>query len=61
MAAILPRLSLIVFRYSQTVLISLTIRFVRRPGDDRGDGYWLVLAALTVYLGLAVNFPIQSV
>ncbi|KAH9209825.1 P-loop containing nucleoside triphosphate hydrolase protein [Leptodontidium sp. 2 PMI_412] len=60
MAAILPRLSLIVFRYSQTVLISLTIRFVRRPGDDRGDGYWLVLAALTVYLGLAISTAVYQ-
>ncbi|PVH81323.1 P-loop containing nucleoside triphosphate hydrolase protein [Cadophora sp. DSE1049] len=54
-AAILPRMFLIVFRYSQTVLISLTIRFVKSPNTDREDGYLLVLVALFVYAGLAIS------
>ncbi|KAG4437815.1 hypothetical protein IFR05_006702 [Cadophora sp. M221] len=60
MAAILPRLSLIMFRYSQTVLIGLTIRFVKNADGDQGDGYWLVLGALAVYLGLAISTTVYQ-
>ncbi|KAH7327434.1 P-loop containing nucleoside triphosphate hydrolase protein [Rhexocercosporidium sp. MPI-PUGE-AT-0058] len=59
-AAILPRISLIVFRYSQTVLIGLTIKFGRGAEDGQDGGYCLVLAALTIYLGLAISTAVYQ-
>ena len=58
MNAILPRLFLIIFRYSQAILIHDAIRFVTRPDPDNrlmDDGYWLVLFAIIVYTGMAVS------
>ncbi|KAK0099337.1 hypothetical protein ONS96_008565 [Cadophora gregata f. sp. sojae] len=59
-AAILPRICLIIFRYSQTVLISLTIRFVKNPRTDRDSGFRLVLVALFVYVGLAISTAVYK-
>jgi hypothetical protein len=57
LAAIIPRLFLIVFRYSQPILIKRSIRFVieyrTSAVSDYGD--WLIISAVVVYLGLAVG------
>ncbi|KAK0640764.1 P-loop containing nucleoside triphosphate hydrolase protein [Cercophora newfieldiana] len=56
LAPIIPRLSLIVFRYSQPVLISTAIRTISK-GSSRSTSadYWVVLMAVVVYVGLAVS------
>ncbi|KAI5860382.1 putative ABC transporter [Durotheca rogersii] len=62
LAAIVPRLFLIVFRYSQPVLIKQSIRFVTMaPTNTVGNyGYWLILSAATVYLGLAISTAVYQ-
>lgn len=57
LAPILPRLSLIVFRYSQPVLISTAIRYLSAPPEEKysGTGYSIILMAGVVYIGLAVS------
>lgn len=60
LAAIMPRLFVVLFRYSQPVLIKRSIRHVTASSAgmllaDNG-GYWLVLYAVVVYSGLAVCF-----
>ncbi|KAI1405376.1 putative ABC transporter [Hypoxylon fuscum] len=54
---ILPRLFLIIFRYSQPSLIKQSIKYVTVPseGANPSYGYWLVVSALTIYTGLAVS------
>lgn len=56
-AAIMPRLALILFRYSQPPLIKRSIRFVTSDalGEDNDYGYWLVVTAIIVYVGVAVS------
>ncbi len=61
-AAILPRLFLIVFRYSQPVLINISVRYIgnaRKESGSTEEGRWLIVGALVVYVGLAVSvlFP----
>ncbi|KAI4597331.1 hypothetical protein KJ359_004437 [Pestalotiopsis sp. 9143b] len=57
-----PRLLMIAFRYSQPVFINSAIKYVTKPSltaDARDDtGYYLILAALAIYVGLAVSFAI---
>ncbi|KAK6212798.1 hypothetical protein LQW54_004887 [Pestalotiopsis sp. IQ-011] len=54
-----PRLLMIAFRYSQPVFINSTIKYVTKPSltaDVRDDtGYYLILAALVIYVGLATR------
>ena len=54
----IPRLFLISFRYSQPQLIKQSIRFVMTDPADTGRkyGYWLVMSAVAIYVGLAVSF-----
>ncbi|KAI1318298.1 putative ABC transporter [Xylariaceae sp. FL0255] len=55
-ASIGPRLFLIVFRYSQPVLIKQTIRYVIGDGGSEGHpGFWLLISAISIYVGLAVS------
>ncbi|KAJ9155467.1 p-loop containing nucleoside triphosphate hydrolase [Pleurostoma richardsiae] len=56
-AAVIPRLFLIVFRYAQPILIWRAIHYVTVPasGDWESTGYWLIVAALIVYMGLVVS------
>lgn len=56
LAAIAPRVFLIVFRYSQPLLIKESIRFVATPPESLISmrGYWLIVSAVAIYLGLAV-------
>ncbi|KAH6606099.1 MRP-type ABC transporter [Trichoderma cornu-damae] len=52
--AIFPRLSLIVFRCSQPILIQQAVQFVQgytKQDDDGNVEYWLIVAAVVVYLG----------
>jgi ATP-binding cassette, subfamily C (CFTR/MRP), member 1 len=57
LAAIVPRLFLILFRYSQPALINASINYVvTSPAGTSSDrGYWLVVSAVTSYIGLAVG------
>ncbi|OOQ83629.1 putative multidrug resistance protein [Penicillium brasilianum] len=57
LSPIVPRLFLIVFRYSQPILISVTIGFVQKSSSqDKGmdSGYWLVVLATGTYCGIAM-------
>ncbi|KAI1109282.1 putative ABC transporter [Nemania sp. NC0429] len=57
LAASAPRLCLIIFRYSQPILIEKSIKFFARPPaeTDAAHGYWLVVSAVAIYLGLALS------
>ncbi|KAH9238350.1 hypothetical protein K456DRAFT_1746473 [Colletotrichum gloeosporioides 23] len=56
LAPIIPRLSLIVFRYAQSVLISTVIRYLNSSSVESSQtGYQLIFMASTVYIGLAVS------
>ena len=57
LAAIIPRLILIIFRYSQPILIKESINYVvAYPTSAEGNhGYWLVVSAVGIYVGLAVR------
>ena len=56
-AAVIPRLFLIFFRYSQPILIKESIRYVvaNPVGAESSHGYWLVVSAVGIYVGLAVR------
>jgi hypothetical protein len=57
LAAVIPRLFLIVFRYSQPTLIRESIRYINAYTVDaeNSQGFWLVLSAMSIYIGLAVR------
>lgn len=57
LAAVVPRLFLIGFRYSQPVLIRQSIKYVTAPPQSAGHtyGYWLSVTAMAIYAGLAVS------
>ncbi|KAI1121698.1 putative ABC transporter [Nemania abortiva] len=57
LASVIPRLFLIAFRYSQPPLIKRSIRYVAAyPSGGRNDeGFWLVVSAAIVYIGLALS------
>lgn len=57
LAAIVPRLLLIIFRYSQPFLISQSIKYSAASPtvSETSHGYWLVLSAVTIYVGIAVS------
>ncbi|KAI8946261.1 putative ABC transporter [Xylaria longipes] len=58
---VLPRLFLILFRYSQPTLIKKSIKYVSAyQSETDGYGYWLILSAVTIYLGLAVSTAIYN-
>ncbi|KAF8851871.1 putative ABC transporter [Acephala macrosclerotiorum] len=61
-AAVVPRLFLIIFRYSQPVLIKESIRFVLTSSAraDGNRGYWLIISAIAVYVGLAISTGIYQ-
>ncbi|KAK8061986.1 oligomycin resistance ATP-dependent permease yor1 [Apiospora phragmitis] len=56
-AAIIPRSFLILLRYCQPTLIKKTIRYVAAfpVNAEDGHGFWLVVAAVLIYVGLAVS------
>ncbi|KAK1995506.1 P-loop containing nucleoside triphosphate hydrolase protein [Colletotrichum falcatum] len=56
LAPIIPRLFLIVFRYSQPVLISTAIRFLSGSSAQSADkGRLVVFMAVAIYVGLAMS------
>ena len=55
LSAILPRLSLILFRYLQPTFIGFAIDYVRSASSE--TGLYLVLYATVIYVGLAVCKP----
>ncbi|CRG86131.1 Multidrug resistance-associated protein 6 [Talaromyces islandicus] len=59
-AAIIPRLFLIIFRYSQPILIRETIRYAAAsPVDvESNRRSWLVLSTVVIYVGLALSTAI---
>jgi hypothetical protein len=61
-APVLPRLSLIVFRYAQPVLIRNAVRYLSSPVERASPrtGYSVILMAVVVYAGLAVSSPSLS-
>ncbi|KAL7951361.1 P-loop containing nucleoside triphosphate hydrolase protein [Trichoderma barbatum] len=60
LSATFPRLGLVAFRCCQPILIEKAVRFVQgyTKGDDANDGYWLIVAAVVVYLGQTVSSSI---
>ncbi|OBT68976.1 hypothetical protein VE03_01419 [Pseudogymnoascus sp. 23342-1-I1] len=62
-SAILPRLFLIVFRYSQAILIKITIQYVtssNTQNDSVGIGYLLIAVSLFIYIGMAVSTAVYQ-
>ncbi|TVY43016.1 ABC transporter [Lachnellula occidentalis] len=62
LAAIVPRLFLIAFRYSQPTLIKQSIRYVLTysAGAQSNFGYWLIVSAAIVYVGLAMTTAVYQ-
>lgn len=60
LGVIVSRLLVISFRFAQPLLISRTIRFVTSSTsrDSNAEGYWLIAAALTIYIGKAVSLTL---
>ncbi len=66
LAAVGPRLALIAFRFGQPLLVSRSIRFILGQTRNQDDlyarqGYWIVLATLAIYLGLAVRLSDSAI
>ena len=59
LAPVLPRLSLIVFRYSQPVLIRSAVRYLGSEAHQASfkAGSSVMIMAVIVYVGLAVGSP----
>lgn len=57
LASVIPRLFLIIFRYSQPPLIKSSIKYVKAFNSNTNDdqGFWLVGTAVIVYVGFAVR------
>lgn len=56
LAPVIPRLSLIVFRYSQPALITIAIRYLSNSsGELLTSGFSVVSMAVIVYLGLTAS------
>ncbi|PIG88393.1 multidrug resistance protein [Aspergillus arachidicola] len=57
LAPVIPRLFLILFRYSQPILMGITIQFVQDKaslGEQTSAGYWIVILTIMIYSGLAI-------
>ncbi|KAF2721401.1 putative ABC transporter [Polychaeton citri CBS 116435] len=61
-AAIIPRLFLIVFRYSQPRLIEKSIAHVVAypAGTEEQRGFWLIVSAVAIYIGLALSTAVYD-
>ncbi|KAK0618103.1 P-loop containing nucleoside triphosphate hydrolase protein [Bombardia bombarda] len=55
LAVIVPRLCLLMFRYGQPLLIRYAIVFVNSADTAEYEGYFIVLAAIFIYAGLAIS------
>lgn len=60
----IPRLFWALFKLSQPTLINRTIRYVSEPvletDEPRFTGYYLIIAAFSVYVGAAVRLGIKT-
>lgn len=54
-SAVLPRLCLTAFTFSQPFLINATLNFVSQPDPDSAYGKGLIGAWALIYLGIAVS------
>lgn len=56
-AAILPRILMILFRFSRPILLKESIKYVAANHDGAADsqGLWFIVSATTIYIGLAVR------
>lgn len=63
LAAIIPRLFLIVFRYSQPILIRCSIHYVSSSeyGDWESTGYMIVITSIIVNIGLVVSSKLNHI
>ncbi|KAI3328394.1 putative ABC transporter [Ustulina deusta] len=57
LAAAIPRLFLIVFRYAQPSLIKQSIKFAMDSSvtSENHSGFWLIVSSLIIYVGLALS------
>lgn len=58
LSVVCPRMFLAIFRCSQPIIIHETIQLISESRDNTVspyDGFWILLAAITVYLGLPVR------
>ncbi|ATZ47318.1 hypothetical protein BCIN_02g06110 [Botrytis cinerea B05.10] len=62
LAAVMPRLFLIVFRYSQPLLIKESIKYVvTYPTEEESSrGFWLVVSAVAIYICLALSTAVYQ-
>ncbi|KAI1150041.1 ABC transporter-like protein [Nemania diffusa] len=62
LASVIPRLFLIIFRYSQPPLIKSSIKYVKAFNSNTNDdqGFWLVGTAVIVYVGFAVSTSVYQ-
>ncbi|TGO29604.1 hypothetical protein BPAE_0013g00560 [Botrytis paeoniae] len=62
LAAVMPRLFLIAFRYSQPLLIKESIKYVvAYPIEEESSrGFWLVVSAVAIYVGLALSTAVYQ-
>ncbi|KAK3329697.1 hypothetical protein B0H66DRAFT_610708, partial [Apodospora peruviana] len=49
------RVFMIIFRYGQPLLITYSIAYIKSPDASEDEGYFVVLAAIIVYAGLAFS------
>ncbi|KAI0521679.1 putative ABC transporter [Xylaria bambusicola] len=57
LAAAIPRLFLIGFRYAQPALIKQSIKFAMDDSEasENHTGFWLIVSSLIIYIGLALS------
>ncbi|KAF7939946.1 uncharacterized protein EAE98_000073 [Botrytis deweyae] len=62
LAAVVPRLSLIAFRYSQPLLIKESIEYVVAHSieEESSRGFWLIVSAVAIYVGLALSTAVYQ-
>ncbi|THV47959.1 hypothetical protein BGAL_0277g00120 [Botrytis galanthina] len=62
LAAVIPRLFLIAFRYSQSLLIKESIKYVMAYSieEESSRGFWLVVSAVAIYVGLALSTAVYQ-
>lgn len=57
MLAVVPRLCLTVFNFTQPFLVEVTVKFISQPDSNPSYSNGLIGAWALVFLGLAVSFP----
>ncbi|KAI1810238.1 P-loop containing nucleoside triphosphate hydrolase protein [Poronia punctata] len=56
MLTAIPRLMMVLFTYSQPILIHSTVNYVTNETVGSTEGQYLIVAALVIYLGMGVSF-----